>query len=91
MVNCRKFFLKNKEQDKKYFTTTSIQYFTGGSSQSNMMKKKTKGNKRYKDWKRRNLTAIICIAIIAYIKNWEETVCKLIIEFNKVAGYKNQY
>ena len=61
-------FLKSKNKPRMSTFTMSIQYFTGGSSQSNMMKEKTKKIKRYKDWKRRNLTAIICIAIIAYIK-----------------------
>ena len=53
--------------------------------------KKEKRNERYEDWKRRILTVIICTAIIAYIENWGEPVHKLIIEFSKVAVYRNQY
>ena len=69
--------------------TSLIQYSTGSPCHSNQTRRR---NKRHPNWKRSSKTVFIHNDMILYVENPKDStkkLLKLINEFSKIAGYKN--
>ena len=69
--------------------TSTIQHSTGSSSQGNLTRRR---NKRHLNWKGRSKTAFICRwhdSVHREPQRFHQELLKLINEFSKIAGYKN--